>query len=61
MKNVARKSQHGFTKGKSRLTNMSTFYNKVTCSVDVGQTVDIIYVPVSKALDMISIRLLLEN
>ncbi|GAB0209556.1 mitochondrial enolase superfamily member 1 [Grus japonensis] len=35
MKHVTGKSQHEF-KGKSCLTNLITFYNKVTCSVDVG-------------------------
>ncbi|GAB0176432.1 mitochondrial enolase superfamily member 1 [Grus japonensis] len=43
MKHVIGKSQHGFTKGKSCLTNLITFYDKVTCSVDVGQAVDIVY------------------
>jgi len=31
-----RKNPHGFTKGKSYLTNLITFYGKVTCSIDKG-------------------------
>lgn len=30
-----------FIKGKPRLTNLTTFYNKLTRSADVGQVVDI--------------------
>lgn len=36
MKPKIGKSQYRFTKGTLYLTNLITFYNKVTCSVDVG-------------------------
>ncbi|GAB0179917.1 mitochondrial enolase superfamily member 1 [Grus japonensis] len=35
MKHVIGKSQHRFTKGKSCLTNLIAFYEKVTCLADV--------------------------
>ena len=61
MKHVIGKSQHGFSKGKSCLTNLIAFYNKITCSVDVGRAVDIVHLDFSKAFDPVSHRLLLEK
>lgn len=34
---VIRNSQYGFIKGKSHLTDLMSFYNKVTCLVDEGK------------------------
>lgn len=43
------------------LTNLITFYNKVTFSVDVGQAVDIVHLDLSKALETGSHSLLLDK
>ena len=61
MKHVIGKSQHGLTKGKSCLTNLIAFYNKVTCSIYVGRAVDIVYLDFSKAFNTVFHSLLLEK
>ena len=45
-----RPSEHGFTKGRSCLTNLISFYNLVTRLVDEGKAVDAVYLDFSKAL-----------
>src|SRR5580698_3227567 len=50
---LIKSSQHGFTKGKSCLTNLLEFFETVTKEVDQDNSVDLIYLDFAKAFDKV--------
>ena len=58
---LLRDSQHGFRKGKSCLTNLLTFLDRVTGSVDEGDAVDVVFLDLAKAFDKVPHQRLIKK
>lgn len=59
--NLIRDSQHGFTSGRSCLTNLLDFIENVTRELDNGNCVDVLYLDFAKAFDKVPHKRLLSK
>jgi len=53
-------SQHGFRTGRSCLTNILVFLDKITEWVDQGEMVDVVFLDFAKAFDKVPRQRLLK-
>ena len=60
-KKVIGESQHGFTKGKSGLTNLTAFYNEVAGLTEEEKAVDVFYFDFIEAFNTVSRNILIDK
>ena len=58
---LIRRTQHGFMRGKSTLTNLLMYLEELTKLMDQGHSLDIIYLDFSKAFDKVPVQRLLKK
>lgn len=58
---LIRNSQHGFTSGKSCLSNLLEFFEEVTKILDKGEAVDLVYLDFAKAFDKVPHQRLIKK
>ena len=54
-------TQHGFTSGRSCLTNLLEFFESVTKELDEGNNVDLVYLDFCKAFDKVPHQRLIKK
>ena len=59
--NIIAPSQHGFMPGRSCLTNLLEYLNKLTDIIDSGESADIVYLDFAKAFDKVPHKRLLAK
>ena len=57
---LIRDSQHGFRKGRSCLTNLICFLDKVTSCLDAKGYIDIVFLDLAKAFDKVPHKRLIK-
>merc|ERR1712173_500162 len=53
---LIRRTQHGFMRGESILTNLPMYLEELTKLMDKGHSLDIIYLDFSKAFNKVPVR-----
>ena len=61
IRNVIDKSQHGFVKHRSTITNLVEFTSQTLSEMNTHSQTDAIYIDVAKAFDSVNVKLLIDK